>query len=134
MSSQTVTLKLPEAIYRSARQMARATRRPLEEVLEASIERSLPPLDDVPPEEAYELAALAMLDDGALWDEAKKELPAEQQKELEALLERQEVGELREDEHEHLQALMDAFGRLTVRKAHAWLLLARRGYRVPPQS
>ena len=134
MSSQTVTLKLPEAIYRSARQMARATRRPLEEVLEASIERSLPPLDDVPPAEANELAALAMLDDGALWGEARKELPAEQQKELEALLERQEAGELTEDEHEHLQALMDAFGRLTVRKAHAWLLLARRGYRVPPQS
>ncbi len=134
MSSQTVTLKLPETIYRTARQMARITRRPLEEVLEESIERALPPLDDVPPDEADELAALSALDDGALWDEARKELPPEQQAELETLLERQEEGALTQQEQERLQTLLDAYGRLTVRRSHVWLLLARRGYQVPPQT
>jgi hypothetical protein len=29
---------------------------------------------------------------------------------------------------------MDEYSRLLVRKSHAWLLLARRGYKVPPQN
>ena len=134
MSFQTITLKLPESVYRSAREMARVTHRPMEEVLQESIQRVLPPLDDVPPDEAEALAALSMLDDSALWREARKELPVDQQKEMEILLERRGAGELTPLEKERLQALLDAYGRLTVRKAHAWLLLARRGYRVPPQS
>ena len=134
MSSQTITLKLPESLYRSARQMARVTHRPMEEVLQESIERILPPLDDVPPEDAKTLAALSMLDDSELWREARAELPIDQQKELDSLLERQGAGELTPQEAKRLQALMDEYGRLTVHKAHAWLLLARRGYQVPPQS
>ncbi len=134
MSFQTITLKLPESIYRSAREMARVTHKPMEEVLQESIQRVLPPLDDVPPEDAKALAALSMLDDRELWREARAELPIDQQKELDSLLERQGAGELTPQEAKRLQDLMDEYGRLTVHKAHAWLLLARRGYQVPPQS
>ena len=133
MSFQTVTLKLPKSIYLSALEMARATHRPMEEMLQESIQRVLPPLDDVPPEEAKALAALSILDDSALWREARKELPLAQQREISSLLERQGAGTLTPEEEERLQALLDAYGRLTTHKAHAWLLLARRGYRVPPQ-
>jgi hypothetical protein len=50
MSTQTVTIELPEALYRSANQVAQATQRPLADILQESLAHSLPPLDDVPPE------------------------------------------------------------------------------------
>jgi|GEM_PF-6201212 len=102
--------------------------------LRKSIALALPPLDDVPPEEADELAAMALLNDASLWREARNSLAAEQQTELQNLLDRQAEGELSPQDKSRLQELLDAYGRLTVRKAHAWLLLARRGYRIPPQA
>jgi hypothetical protein len=49
-------------------------------------------------------------------------------------LSRQSEGELEAPGVARLQELLDAYGRLTVRKAHAYLLLARRGYRVLTQE
>ena len=76
MTWQTVTLELPETLYRFARQMAEATQTPLEVVLRDSIAHTLPPLDDVAPGEATELARLASLDDSALWREARAMMDA----------------------------------------------------------
>jgi predicted transcriptional regulator len=131
---QTVTIKLPEPLYRFARQVAEATKQPLEAMLQDSIAHTLPPLDDVPPEEAVELAELTGLDDATLWREARATMTAAEQTEMHELLNRQEIGELTSSERVRLRDLLDTFGRLTVRKAHAYLLLARRGYRVPMQE
>ena len=134
MASETVTLQLPEAIYRAVRRVAEATHQPLDAVLQATIAHTLPPLDDVPADQAADLAALALLDDGALWRVARGELESARQAELRDLLNRQSAGELDASSAGRLQELLDAYGRLTVRKAHAYLLLARRGYRVPMQE
>ena len=133
MVTQIVTLELPEEIYRTAYQVAEATHQPLAVVLQNSIAQALPPLDDLPPEEATELAKLVLLDDAALWREASATLPITEQSELQELLDRQGVGELSTADESCLQALLDRYGQLMVRKAHAWLLLARRGYHVPVQ-
>ena len=134
MPSQTVTLELPDDLYRTAHKLAIATKRPLAAVLQESLARILPPLDDVPSEEADALAQLSLLDDSALWQESKVSLSKSQQEILQTLLDRQSEGELTTDEAIHLQDLMEAYGRLLVRQSHAWLLLARRGYIVPPQQ
>lgn len=134
MTMQTVTIKLPESLYRFARQVAEATKQPLEAMLQDSIAHTLPPLDDVPPEEAVELAKLTALDDAALWREARATMTAAEQAEMHELLDRQEAGKLTSSERARLQDLLDTYGWLTVRKAHAYLLLARRGYRVPMQE
>lgn len=131
---QTVTLKLTDPLYRIARQVAEATGQSLEVVLQNSIAHALPPLDDVPPEEVAELAAMALLDDAALWREARQEMVATDQAELQDLLDLQGTGELPADGIMRLEALLDIYGRLMVRKAHAWLLLARQGYQVPVQE
>jgi hypothetical protein len=131
---QTVALELPESLYHSARQVAQATQKPLEVVLRDSIAHTLPPLDDVSPEEAAELAQLAGCDDATLWQESRVTMSVTEQAEMHELLDRQGADELTSDEHARLQDLLDIYGRLTVRKAHAYLLLARRGYRVPPQE
>jgi hypothetical protein len=111
-----------------------ATGQPLEAVLRTGIAHALPPLDDVPPDEAAELAALALLDDIALWQAARAMMSDGEQAELDQLLDRQEEGSLRSAEQSRLRALLDTYGRVTLRKAHAYLLLARRGYRVPMQK
>lgn len=91
----------------------------------------LPPLDDVAPDEAAELAGLTLPNNAALWREARVMMTPAEQIERQSLLERQGDGQLEQDERLRLQALMHIYGRLMVRKAHAYLMLARRGYRVP---
>ncbi len=54
MPSQTVTLELPDDLYRIAHKLARATKRSLAAVPQESLAHTLPPLDDVPSEEAEE--------------------------------------------------------------------------------
>jgi len=134
MPTQTVQIELPESLYQTAIQLAQATNRSLADVLHESLTHSLPPLDDVPPEEAADLAQLSGLDDAALWRAAERALAAEQQDELQNLLDRQGAGELTAEEQARLHTLMDEYGRALVRRSHAWLLLARRGYRVPVQQ
>lgn len=134
MTAQAVVLQLPPVLYRAARKLAEATRQPLEQVLQASLARVLPPLDDVPPEEVAELSALALLEDVALWQTARATMPSTDQRALHDLLDSQSAGQLTPPDQLRLQALMEVYGKLTVRRAHAYLLLARRGYRVPMQE
>ncbi len=119
MPSQTVTLELPDDLYRIAHKLARATKRSLAVVLQESLAHTLPPLDDVPSEEADALAQLSLLDDSALWQESKGSLSKSQQEILQALLDRQGEGKLTAAEATHLQDLMAAYGRLLVRQSHA---------------
>lgn len=134
MTAQAVTVELPEPLYHTLRRVAELTGRPMESVLQASVAHALPPLDDVSAEEAAELAALALLDDGELWREARAIMSSADQEVLHDLLDRQSEDSLAPAEQERLQTLLDAYGRITLRKAHAYLLLARRGYRVPMQT
>ena len=134
MTLQTVTLELPEPFYRLARKMAEVTRQPLETMLRDSLVHTLPPLDDVPEQEAAELAGLAALGDTALWRAARATMSTSEQVELCELLDTQIAGELTVAERVRLRELVERYGRLTTQKAHAYLLLARRGYRVPMQE
>lgn len=134
MGIQSVTIQLPEHLYRSASQLARTTKRPLVDILQDSLAHTLPPLDDVAPEEAEDLAQLSLLNDTDLWRAAKHNLSSEQQAMLEALLMAQSAGELDETSAAQLKRLQQEYGRLLVRQSHAWLLLARRGYKVPIQN
>jgi hypothetical protein len=120
--------------YQSAQRLARASHKSLESILQAGIAHALPPLDDVTPEEAHQLAQLALLDDATLWQQARLTMNGEQSHVLQDLLDRQGEGELTTRQRAQLEHLMQVYGELTVRKAHAYLLLARRGYRVPPQA
>jgi len=133
MPSQSITLDLPEHLYQAANRLAQATQRPLSEILQDTLAHSLPPLDDVSPEEADLLAQMSSLDDAALWRASRAVMSEEQQHELALLLDAQAAGAITPDETERLQELMEEYGCLLVRQAHAWLLLARRGYRVPNQ-
>jgi predicted transcriptional regulator len=83
---------------------------------------------------AHKLAIATKRPLAAVLQESKVSLSKSQQETLQALLYHQSEGELTADEAVQLQDLMDAYGRLLVRQSHVWLLLARRGYVVPPQK
>ena len=131
---QTVTLELTEVVYQNAQRLARASPKSVEVILQDSTAHTLPPLDDMSPDEAGQMAQLALLDDASLWREARQMLTREQEQDLRDLLHRQDESALTPKQRTRLEQLMDSYGRLTVRKAHAYLLLARRGYRVPMQE
>ncbi len=134
MDTETITLDIPESLYRTAQRVAQATHQSLDVVLQTSIAQGLPPLDDVTEEVATELAALGSLDDGALWQATRIAMHAGEQAEIHMLLDRQATDEITIDEKMRLRDLLSIYGELMVRKAHAYLLLARRGYSVPLQQ
>lgn len=134
MNTHTITVDLPHTLFESVDRVARATHRSPEAVVKAMLAHALPPLDDVPPEEADVLAALALLDDAALWQVARGQLLPAVQEKMQSLLDLQSQTQLSAAQQVELQALLDEYGKVMVRKAHATLLLARRGFQVTPQE
>lgn len=131
---ETITLTLPKSLFAWASRVAKVTNQSVEAVVMDYVENSLPPLDDIPPEEIENLVELSLMDDAALWRASEVQMPIAHQKSLSELLESQNERPLTKAEQTHLHALMQEYGQLMVQKAHAWLLLARRGYQVPVQG
>lgn len=134
MTSPNITLQLPDTLYRSAQRVAQATQRPISEVIADSLAHALPPLDDVPEAEAEALAKLSLLDDAQLWQVAAQSMSSADQDKLHLLLDEQNAGQINDHGREELTALLETHNQIMLHKAHAWLLLARRGYQVPPQQ
>ena len=62
MTTQSVTLQLPEPVFRYLQQIATATKRPLEQVVRQSVEGNLPPsVASMPADMQDELLALQAL-------------------------------------------------------------------------
>jgi len=129
--TQTVTLELPHTIYLPARRMAKATSRPLEDMLVCALQASLPPLDGLPSELVDELVELESLDDESLRQVMVSRVPAAQQRELERLLRKNQAGTLTEQEREKLDQRQREADRVMLRKARAAVLLRFRGHRLP---
>ncbi len=132
MTLQTITIKMPDNVYQRALRTAQALQRPTEEILVDTLNATLPPLDDVPPGMAGELAAMALLSNEVLENMARATMPPERQRQLDDLLDEQGRGEFDEPGQRQLAELMAEYGRTMLRRAHAVTLLAGRGRPVPP--
>ena len=129
--SQTVTLTLPDKLYRPVQRAAQATRQPVEKVLLTALEASLPSLDGLPVDLADELAQMETLDNDALRQALLETVSIDQQQALEELLRRNQAGELTPGEREQLALLQRLADGVMLRKAHAAVLLRFRGQHVP---
>jgi hypothetical protein len=130
MTTQTVTLKLPEETYHRFQVSAHAMQQSVEDLLAQSIQGNLPPsLEDLPAELQDEIGVfLQSLTDQALWEIVKvPSLPATWQRQQELLQKNQEdvltTAEL--DELEQLRVQMD---RRVMQHSYALALLKWRGY------
>jgi hypothetical protein len=92
---------------------------------------ALPSIDDAPPEMADELAAMTTLPDKALREIARSVMPVRQQTRLRALSTAQHERALKPAEVRKLDELVHEYGRVTLRKAHAYALLHKRGLYSP---
>lgn len=132
MVTQTLTLRLPEPTLRYLQQIATATQRPLEQVVQQSIEGNLPPsVASAPVNMQAELLAMQMLPLEALQRIARSQMPVEQQVRHLALLESNSAGDLSPAERAELLTLRETADRLMLRKAYAWAILRWQGQPVP---
>ena len=126
----TITLTLPEALYHRLANAARATSRPLEEILLHALRLGSPPeWEDAPAELQADLAAMDRLDDEALWRIARGRLGGDMTR-YDELLDRDGTN-LSEAEQVELARLRTTVEHFTLRKAHAAVLLRWRGHEVP---
>lgn len=131
MTGRTITVTLPDALYRRAKETAEASSLTLEDALTQFIAPSLPGLeDDLPSAHRSDLTALPLFSDAELWRVANSMMVEAQQDQLEKLAELQKQRSLTETEQADLANLVGQAQLLMLRKAEAYRLLARRGYHV----
>ena len=130
--TQTVTLQLPGETLQRYRQGAAIAHKALEEFLAERLVEAVPPLaDDLPSPLNEELKVLESLDDDALWQVAQSQLPPASQRLYSRLLRKNSQGTITAHEKKKLHALGDEARHLTLKKAHAYMLLKWRGHDVP---
>lgn len=121
-----VTITVPDATYRRAEHLARASRRGVADVLADSIALSLAPLGIV-----REETPISELSDGEVLALSELQLSAEQDRRLSVLLERQQADTLQPGERGELAVLMGLYQTGLVRKAEALMEAVTRGLREP---
>jgi predicted DNA-binding protein len=131
---RSVTVDLPIELVERLNALATLTGRDISALVESGLEHTLPPTDDLSPSDAKELIELTQLDDVALWKAARAKLDDTSQDRLDELLEVHGEQTLNGADLKELESLVARGNDITLRKAQAFLLLARRGYRVPMQA
>ena len=130
--AQPVTLHLPEETLQRYQRGATAARKLLEVFLVERLLETVPPLaDDLPSPLREELQALEHLDDDALWQVARRQLPPTRQRLYSRLLAKQSQGTITAQEQETLQSLGDQARLLSLKAAHAYMVLKWRGHHMP---
>ena len=132
MAVETVTLQIPEIIYQRLVNTARATQRPLEEVMLHALQIGSPPAwDNVPEEFQADLAALDKLDDNTLWQIVRSRKTVADMERYNILLEGNSNNTLTEAERLELMTLRHEADSFMLCKAQAAVLLRWRGHILP---
>ena len=129
---QTVTLQLPEETLRRYQRGAKAAHKVLEEFLIERLADIAPPLvETLPSPLREELKDLETLDNPALMEVAQSRLPLARQRVYSRLLRKNSQATLSVHERNKLYELGEEARRLTLKKAHACMLLKWRGHAIP---
>lgn len=129
----TITISLPDTVYRRLQRAAQATKQPLPDIVARAVEIGSPPSwQDAPAEHHATLAELEKLSDETLWSVARTQVGESEMARYESLLDKNSEGTLSPLEAEELTLLKIAANRFMLRKAHAAALLKWRGHIIPP--
>jgi hypothetical protein len=128
MANPTVTLQVPESLYRRLVNTANAVGRSLDDIILRALTVGSPPdWHDVPEEFQTELAALDRLDNESLWKIAQSSKSPAQMERYTLLLEKNQEENLTEAEQLELASLRHEADLFMLRKAQATVLLRWRG-------
>src|SRR3954469_4165988 len=123
MSTQTLTLHLPDPLYARLQERARQFNRTLEAELLEVLNTAVPVEESLPDSLAEDVARLESLDDAELWQAARSRLTRREAALLEILhLKRQKEG-LSESEASKLAELVQQYERSMLIRARAAALL-----------
>jgi hypothetical protein len=133
LSTQDVTITLPESLYLRLQQVAQGTQQSLAEVIVHAVEIGSPPnWEDAPAEFQADLAPLERLPDDALWPIARSTQIQGETARYQELLDKNANRTLSATEQQELLQLRKAADRFMLRKAYAVDLLRWRGHAIPP--
>ncbi|MBW3540068.1 MAG: hypothetical protein KY476_07355 [Planctomycetes bacterium] len=130
MPAQSVTLTLPEPLYQRLRERAEQAHRSLEEETLEALATAIPVDGALPPELSKLMESLNSLDDSAVWDAARRRLPADIGHELESLHLKGQSEGLNEAECAELARLVGLYEQQMLVRAQAVVLLKQRGHDV----
>ena len=132
MTTQRVTIDLPEAVFQRLVRLAEATDQPVELLVAQSVMSNLPSsADSVSPERQPEFLRRQGLTNEDLWVIAQAQAEPIQHQRQTQLLAKNAEHSLPLEEQQELAALRRAADELMLRKAYAWSLLRWRGQRIP---
>lgn len=125
---QTITISIPENVYKRFQQVAKTVQQPLEEVVVQSIQGNLPPsLEDIPTEWQSEFSRFPKETTEKLWQIAREELSPALWKRHKTLLKKNQTDELNPREQKELQTLREQADWFMFRRSFALALLKWRG-------
>jgi hypothetical protein len=131
MTAHSVTVDVPEILFRRIERTAKGLNQPMSQALLKIVESNLPSLDKVPAQYRTELEAMESWTDQQLWRVARETIPDRTQVELNELLWRNKADALNSAEQARLDELHHESDRLMLRKSYALALLKWRGNQVP---
>ncbi len=132
MTTQKVTVELPQAIFQQLARIATATKQPLEILAAQSIVSNLPPTpDNAPVETQAELLQMQTWDNKELIAITQSKIAQDKQQRHLELLEKNQIDELTVSQRQELSELRTSADSLMLQKAYAWSVLRWRGYKVP---
>ena len=123
----TITLTLSDQTMEQAQRAATILQRPVEEILRDILAATLPSVSDAPADMQADLTRMTWLDNQELWRIAESQMSIAAQEHLQELTHAQAQRPLSGAEQEHLDALRQEYGRMTLLKARAYALLSLRG-------
>lgn len=130
--TQTITIRLSDALYKQLKRVAELSRQPTEAIIIQSLNHTLPALlEEIPAPYQSDVYPLLQMSDADLQQESDRTFPAERWVEYEALLERKKARPLAPEEETRLDTLRREADLLTFRRGYAAVLLQRRGHRLP---
>ena len=108
--------------------MARQSNQSVEEVILSHLKNLSGSLPALPTDIQDELSAFGKLSDDTLWTIARDQMPSEVQNRAQALMTKNNQGDLSDDEQSELDMLVQRADRLMLRKAEAATILRQRGH------
>ena len=133
MTTQRVTIELPEPVFRQLVRIAEATQQSVEVLAAQSVLSNLPPsVENASLEMQPELLKIQSLSIEELLAITNATVERSQHERHIELLDKNKEGSLTSEERQELTDLRLAADHLMLRKAYAWSVLRWRGHRIPP--
>ena len=126
--SETITLQVPGQIYSRVKQAAGQDQQAVEQLLVNTLLSGFSLLDDLPDEMVLDMAALALLNDRALWQLARQTMPDEDYQRMDQLLAQKNQGTLNELDQKELERYLANYQKIVLQRSQSAVLLQQRGY------